>query len=48
MLALFTLSNLMPSIDRQRVTEMVMRLLHAYFDLNVMKSDKGLTTCYLY
>lgn len=47
MLALYTLNNLMPCIDRQRVAETIMRILIAYFDNSTTLKDKTLSTTYL-
>ncbi len=47
LIALYTLNNLMPCIDRQRVAEFIMRILLNHFDANIVFHDKYLTEIYL-
>jgi hypothetical protein len=47
LIALYTLNNLMPCIDRQRVAEFIMRILLNHFDPNIVFHDKHLTDIYL-
>mmetsp|Transcript_25497 Transcript_25497/g.57615 ORF Transcript_25497/g.57615 Transcript_25497/m.57615 type:complete len:934 (-) Transcript_25497:1703-4504(-) len=47
MLSLYTLNNLMPCIDRQRVTDVTMRVIHSNFEASLSQEtqhDKILTT----
>eukprot|EP01039_Chlorochromonas_danica_P005824 gene5824-6413_t len=46
-IALYTLNNLMPCIDRQRVAETIMRILLQHFDTNSVLKDKSITSNYL-
>jgi hypothetical protein len=47
LIALYTLNNLMPCIDRQRVAEFTMRILINHFDPNIIFHDKVLMDTYL-
>jgi len=46
-MALYTLNNLMPCIDRQRVADITMRIIHAHFELSLSTTDKSLLSTYL-
>lgn len=46
LVALHTLNNLMPCIDRQRVAEITMRVIHATFDASTLR-DKTIIQTYL-
>ena len=43
MVALYTMNNLMPCIDRQRVVEIAMKIIMSMFDINSSTFDKNLT-----
>jgi len=47
LVTLYTLNNLMPCIDRQRVAETTMRIINAQFDVNAVQYDKTLSSTYL-
>jgi hypothetical protein len=44
---LYTLNNLMPCIDRQRIAELIMRILQSQFEPNIVFHDKSLSSTYL-
>jgi len=47
LVTLYTLNNLMPCIDRQRIAELILRILLAQFEPNIVFQDKHLTNTYL-
>jgi hypothetical protein len=47
LVTLYTLNNLMPCIDRQRIAELIMRILVAQFEPNIVFQDKHLAQTYL-
>ena len=47
MLALYSLNNLMPCIDRSRVADITMRIIHAQFETCLSMGDKALLSSFL-
>jgi hypothetical protein len=47
LVALYSLNNLMPCIDRQRVAELIMRILLNFFDSSIIFQDRELAILYL-
>jgi hypothetical protein len=44
---LYTLNNLMPCIDRQRIAELIMRILQLQFEPTIVFQDRSLSSTYL-
>jgi hypothetical protein len=47
LVTLYTLNNLMPCIDRQRIAELIMRILISQFEPHIIFQDKHLSQIYL-
>jgi hypothetical protein len=47
MLSLYSLNNLMPCIDRARVADITMRIIHAHFENSLATGDRAQVTTFL-